>query len=164
MDFTGSPIKIILFVIVNLSIFAFIIFVLSIVIPRFIDPKYKKKQNAWLKENWKWFVPAVFAFIAVFNLTMNEMMKHHRVYEGSVEILQQSEKAKEVLGEPVDLGFFIKGKVSFVGGGRIYYSISGPKGTGTIVAEGRIRQKKFRMLYTDIVLNSGKKIKLMDNN
>lgn len=158
-----SPINILLFV---LGVFVFILVVsllLSKIIPIFIDEKYRKDSKIWFFRNWKWFLPAVIIIAVGLSLSSNQIMKSSQIYKQSVELLKQSEKAKNLLGVPITLGFFVKGEVSF-GAGHIYYSVSGLKENATLVADAGAKNGELKMNSVVLVLDSGKQVQLTECN
>ena len=158
---TGSPINIVIFVIWIFIFSGFIIYVLSVIIPRFIDPNYRKKQNAWLKRNWKWFVPAILAIVITANLLLNNRFRNLWIYKESL-LLIQNEQVKQHIGTPVKTGYFVSGKISGIGPVhyRIRYTLSGPKGQGTLTADGHKKNNNLTINEIYVVLKNGIKINL----
>ena len=158
----NSPFKLVLFV---LGMFLFILIIslaLAKILPLFTDSKYRRDQKSWFLRNWKWFVPVAIIVIVSFNISIIQLMKSSGIYKESIRMLHQSKEATRYLGSPINTGYFIQGEISSAGG-HIGYSVSGPKGEGTLVAEATVQQKKLKMNYVYILLESGKKIILVSN-
>ncbi|MDY6894384.1 MAG: cytochrome c oxidase assembly factor Coa1 family protein [Thermotogota bacterium] len=158
----NSPVRI-LFIVLGLFVFVLVVsIVTSKIVPLAFDRKYRSDQKIWFARNWKWFTPLALLLIASFSLSINQMMKASDIYKNSVRILYQSELAKDSLGEPINLGFFIEGSTSG-GGGHITFSVSGSKKSATLVADAGMKNNELEMKYLYLLLDSGTKVEIGGN-
>ena len=103
--------------------------------------EFRRVQRAWAK----WAVIlylAMLGMLVVMFLVLSTSFKNSDVFQLSVGELRANDDAMALLGRPLDTGFPM-GSIETSGGSgqaSIQYSVSGPKGAGTIYAEGRKRQ------------------------
>lgn len=145
-------------------LFVFIVFVTlagSTAVTILADSKYRKGQKASFVKNKRIIVPIVVLIFIAFPLSGNQLMKSHEIYKQSTEILLRSPQVKDYLGEPINLGFVVTGKVSAIGGGHIKFSVSGPRGNGILYAEGSSKGGRIKLKEAYLVVESGKKINLI---
>ena len=97
----------------------------------------------WWSRNWKWVIPAgclgalvlcvgsVVALVAV----IFGMIKSSDAYTESVAKARSSSEVKNLLGEPIEPGFWLTGKIQVsgpAGNADLAVPLSGPKGTATL--------------------------------
>jgi Cytochrome oxidase complex assembly protein 1 len=134
------------------------------------------RPKTWLEKNWKWFVPvvtggallivAVFVFavlIFVFSIIRNTYP-----YQYATQRASESPAVAERIGKPLHLGWFVSGQINYTGsGGNAYLRIpiSGPKGKGTIVLEGKRSEGhwNFETLEVDVA-GSSEPINLLEES
>ena len=104
--------------------------------------KQPGKEN-WWSRNWKWFVPVgclgtiilFTGFVAVIMSIVFGFMKSSDVYKEAVANVKANSSVIEVLGSPIEEGFFVSGNINVSGtSGRANLSIpiSGPDGEATL--------------------------------
>ncbi len=104
-------------------------------------------RRSWWSRNWKWFVPTgcltilalIVAFVAAIVLLVFGAMKSSDAYKTAVSRARANSAVVAALGSPLHEGMFVSGDVNVNGGtgsANLSIPISGPKGKGTIYAEG----------------------------
>ncbi|MFV1996211.1 MAG: cytochrome c oxidase assembly factor Coa1 family protein [Verrucomicrobiales bacterium] len=100
-------------------------------------------QPNWWERNWKWMVPVgclgVLATVAIFAsaifFLVTGMMKSSGAYTEAVAKAKAHPALRQVLGTPIEEGFFIMGKINVSGPSGeadIAIPVSGPGGKATI--------------------------------
>ena len=115
----------------------------------------KGNEWAWKKNKWQsvehfkkvqrnWAIAGLSAIGAVIMLVFAAIfiamaaMKSSDVYKNALSTVQNSAKAVQILGEPIEGGFFVSGSISVEGpSGKasISFPVKGPKGEGTVYVE-----------------------------
>jgi len=102
----------------------------------------------WFGRNWPWVVPTgcltlltlVVAFVVALVLLIFGTLKSSDIYRQSVSIAASSPEVQEVLGEPVEPGWFLMGSISWEGpsgDAELSIPISGPLGKGELFVSAR---------------------------
>ncbi len=99
-------------------------------------------EKNWWQRNWKWLVPTAGGIILLCVictvlpvLTLFEVLKSSEVYQMALKEVKSNPDVVQVLGEPVEPGWWLSGsiKVSGTSGqADIAIPISGPKDSGTL--------------------------------
>jgi hypothetical protein len=121
-------------------------------------------RRSWWGRNWFWVVPAgclipvvlCGGFVALIVAVVFGAIKSSAPYTESLAVVQRHPHAHELLGAPIEPGFFVTGSINVSGSSGdadIAYSVSGPKGSGTVyvVAEKTAGEWEFKTL----ALNAG---------
>ncbi|MGD8926393.1 MAG: cytochrome c oxidase assembly factor Coa1 family protein [Thioalkalispiraceae bacterium] len=115
------------------------------------------KGNAWAWQNrkwtsieafkreqrtWSWVAIGLYAggisFIAGLVFLIGSVMKGSDAYKISLDQVQHNRQVIEVLGEPIEAGFFVGGEVNIQGAtgfANIFYNVEGPRAEGTVYVE-----------------------------
>ena len=81
-------------------------------------------KDTWWNRNWKWAVPtiilvALVVFVsftaAIVGFVLN-MMKSSDVYQGALQIVRSDEAVQEVMGRPIEEGWYVLGNIDLQGG------------------------------------------------
>ena len=110
----------------------------------------EQEEKSWFQKYW-WLFPSscfglvaccVIFFVGIFAL-VGIFIRNSDIYADSMEVLNSNPRAVELLGEPIESGFFITGNLTTEGtNGQesgfadLSIPVSGPRGSGdlTIVA------------------------------
>jgi len=105
-------------------------------------------QRTWWNRNWKWVVPVgcitplvcCGGFFGVILTIVFGAIKSSDPYKDSVARATADARVVELLGEPIEPGFFVTGNINVQndsGDANLVIPLSGPKGSGTlhVVAE-----------------------------
>jgi hypothetical protein len=114
----------------------------------------KGSKWAWQKRTWrdieqfkrtqkKWAISGLifwFVVIPAFIFTVGGIMKNSEAYKMSLATVQNNPEVIEIIGTPIESGFFVSGSVSTSGSSgeaELNYKIIGPRGEGItfVVAE-----------------------------
>ena len=120
-------------------------------------------KGSWWQRNWKWFVPTgcftlillTTAAVAVLVLAACAMMKSSGAYKIALARVQEDSSVIEELGAPITPGWYLTGNIQVSGtesSASIAFPVSGPKGSGKVIAEAvKVRDKwKLDYLAVDI--------------
>ena len=97
----------------------------------------------WWSRNWKWFVPvgclgslvACVGFVAILVAVIFGMIKSSDAYTESVAKARSDPAVKNLLGEPIEPGFWLTGRIQVSGASGnadLAIPLSGPKGSATL--------------------------------
>jgi hypothetical protein len=103
----------------------------------------EQAKRSWWGRNWKWVVPAgclvpvviCGGFVALLFTVVFGAIKSSGPYTESLALVKQHPEARQLLGAPIEPGFFVAGSINVSGtsgDADIYYSVSGPKGEATV--------------------------------
>jgi hypothetical protein len=96
-------------------------------------------EKNWWERHWRWFVPVscltllllgVIAILAIFGIVFGAL-KSSDAYTEAVALARQHPEVREVLGEPIEEGFFVQGSVNISGtsgDADLTVPLEGPKG------------------------------------
>jgi hypothetical protein len=104
-------------------------------------------RRGWWSRNWKWVVPVgcltpllcCGGAVTLFVTLIFGALKSSGAYTEALARARADPRVKKALGEPIEPGFWVNGKVSAGGGGEsadLAIPVSGPKGAGTLYAVG----------------------------
>jgi hypothetical protein len=109
----------------------------------------EQAKKGWWGRNWKWFVPVgclglivmvvggiALLVVAIFG-AVSGLIKSSYPYSEGLARVQASAEVRQVLGSPVEAGFFLSGSINVSGSSGhadIAIPISGPKGSGWLYA------------------------------
>jgi Cytochrome oxidase complex assembly protein 1 len=140
------------------------------------DQKVSPPPKSWFEKNWKWFVPVVtggalllaFAFVAAVYLFASSIIRNTFPYHFATQHALESSVVSERLGAPLHIGWFIVGQINYTNSDGTAYlriPISGPKGKGTIVLEGKRSEGhwNFETLEVDVA-GSSEPINLLEES
>jgi hypothetical protein len=109
------------------------------------QPTAMQPPRRWFRRNWKWFLPGMFvvafamAAIAVFSYVQVRSYRHRQnpAYQLSLATVQDSDKIRERLGEPIeDSDWNPFGRVEpSTGHGTFIFTVSGPKGHADVATQ-----------------------------
>jgi hypothetical protein len=93
--------------------------------------------------------------IAAFVYGIFALMRNSDSYQEAVRRAQEHQEVRQVLGEPVEPGWYLTGSVSSgqgTGQAKLRIPLSGPLGRGTLVVESRTEagQLRFRVLTLEV--------------
>jgi hypothetical protein len=121
------------------------------------------QKQSWLGRNWKWVLPVgcvsllglIAVFVAGIILVVFGFMKSSDVYQEALAAASSSPSVIDVLGEPIEAGWYMTGTIRVSGASGtadITIPISGPRGTGTIFAAGtkRAGQWSYEVLEVEV--------------
>jgi hypothetical protein len=122
----------------------------------------EQTKRSWWGRNWKWVVPVgcltpiviCGGFVALLLAVVFGAIKSSGPYTESLAAVNQHPKAQQMLGDPIEAGFFVAGSVNVSGSSGnadISYSVSGPKGEATVyvVAEKTAGEWDFKTLVLE---------------
>jgi hypothetical protein len=106
-------------------------------------------RKGWLSRNWKWVVGLLGGVILLSCICAVgaagiagagvygafSLLKNNPVYGQALDIVRGDRRAQQMLGTPIEAGWYIRGEISETGAtGEADFSIpvSGPKGSGRI--------------------------------
>ena len=100
---------------------------------------------SWFNRNWKWVVPVgcltpLIMCVGLPLLILSVVfgaLKSSDAYTRSLAAVQASPTAREKLGQPIEPGYFLSGRINVNGPNGhadISYPVTGPKGSGTVHA------------------------------
>ena len=109
-------------------------------------PNHPASSSTWLERNWKWFVPLgcggallVFAaFAATIVGFVFWLIRSNNAYVEALERARTFPAVIEALGDPVEPGFWVSGKINTSGPSGeadLMFPITGPRGRGTVYLE-----------------------------
>lgn len=105
-------------------------------------------KKSWFSRNWKWLVPVVLLVIGLSCVccvgggvySLFGLMKSNYVYQHGLEMVQLNPRAQQLLGTPIKPGLFVSGSIEetpTTGSADLSFSVSGPKGSGTVYVKGK---------------------------
>lgn len=105
-------------------------------------------RKSWFKRNWKWFIPACCLFIFLLIVggiggilaIVEGSIKNSGAYTQALAAAQANPQVTSLIGQPVTPGMFVSGNINVngdSGDANISIPVSGPKGKGTVYAEGK---------------------------
>jgi hypothetical protein len=130
-------------------------------------------RRSWWGRNWFWVVPTgclipvvvCAGFVALILTVVFGAIKSSAPYTESLAAVKQHRQAQELLGEPIEPGFFVTGSINVSGSSgdaNISYSVSGLKGSGTVyvVAEKKAGEWDYETMVLDCA-GTGDRIDLL---
>ena len=108
-----------------------------------MDEYQPQAPKSWWGRNWKWVVPLgcltpvvlmIGCGVAMF-FAVSGLIKSSDAYVHSFAAVSSNQAVKDALGEPIAVGLGFEGNFrsdNNQGGTDLTYSISGPKGAGTV--------------------------------
>jgi hypothetical protein len=127
-----------------------------------MDP-HPPQQKGWFGRNWKWFIPTgclsiiliIAAGIGVVVYVAIGAIKSSDIYQESLTKAKSNAAVVERLGEPIEAGWQISGKINVSGNSGnadVKIPISGPKKSGALYATAVKRQGRwiFSVLEVEI--------------
>jgi len=107
-----------------------------------------RAPRGWWARHWKWFVPALVlgvlltcgGGVTLLVGSLYAMMRSSTPYQHGVELVQNHVGLRDLLGDPIEPGFFFTGELSNQSGEtRANYRVPviGPKGRGVLVIDAR---------------------------
>jgi hypothetical protein len=123
----------------------------------------QEPARSWWGRNWKWFIPVgclsmlllfVGGIAVIMTLTFG-MMKSSDAYGLAMARAQASPEVRAALGEPIQAGYMVSGRVNVsgpAGDANMSIPLSGPRGSGTLylVAEKSAGQWRFEELVLEV--------------
>jgi hypothetical protein len=116
-------------------------------------------RRSWWGRNWIWVVPAgclipvvlCGGFVVLILAIVFGAIKSSAPYTESLAAVKQHPQVRELLGDPIEPEFFVSGNINVSGSSGdadISYSVSGPKGSGTVyvVAEKAAGEWDFKTM------------------
>ncbi|WP_118988213.1 cytochrome c oxidase assembly factor Coa1 family protein [Photorhabdus sp. CRCIA-P01] len=104
------------------------------------------EKRSWVVRKWKWLILCLLPLfiVGVFTLVMGSM-KSSEPYEKALSLAQSNPVVKHIIGQPIEVGWFISGSISNSSAG-LEIPIKGSKLSGTIYVDadkysGRWRYK-----------------------
>lgn len=106
-------------------------------------PSHPPPQKSWFRRNWLWFVPVVVLVpvivccggITLLLSAIFSTIKSSDVYTEALQRARENPEVVELLGEPIEPGFFVSGNLSFhnsSGSADLSFPISGPNGSAVV--------------------------------
>lgn len=129
----------------------------------------ENKDKNWVQKNWLWAIPTgciglvtcCFLVILGFFAFFVSIIQNSDIYQQSMSTLRENERAKILLGEPVESGWLIVGNIetNFDNGVESGFAdlkipVSGPDGSGKMVIvatnrDGRWNYDQFELQMDD---------------
>jgi hypothetical protein len=119
----------------------------------------EQPRRSWWGRNWFWVVPVgcllpvvlCGGLVALIVAAVFGAIKSSVPYTESLATVKQDAQVQQLLGDPIEPGFFVTGSINVSGDSGdadIAYSVSGPKGSGTVyvVAEKTAGEWDFKTL------------------
>lgn len=105
-----------------------------------------QEQRNWWDRNWKWFLPVsivgvvalIAAFITAVLFFVLGMMRSSGAYAEAVTHARSSPEVQQLLGEPIEEGYFVAGSIQVEGQSgqaSLAVPLHGPKGQATLFVE-----------------------------
>lgn len=107
--------------------------------------QFKKTQKKWAISG----LVLIFVFLPSIFFFVTGIMKNSEAYELSFAELKNNTEVIQMLGNPIDSGFFVTGQIRTGGGSgnaEISYSISGPNGEATAYVYAVKEMGKWKLL------------------
>ena len=137
----------------------------------------KGNQWAWENNTWrdvehfkntqkKWAIGGVIAYLIVILLAVVivsfvfGMMKENKVYKMSLNTVQNNSEVMEIIGTPIESGYFVGGNISTngpVGEANLQYTVIGPKGEGETYVYATKKQGKWTMHELGVYIEASNK-------
>lgn len=124
-------------------------------------------KKSWLARNWIWLIPVGLLAVALscagcvvagavgfFNI-----MKSNAAFQDSLAMVQADSRAQQLLGAPIAAGFFVSGEISETpasGTAELSYSVSGPKGSGTVYVSAKKTEGEWVITRLVLVMDKTK--------
>ena len=131
-----------------------------------------KNKKGWFQQNWKWFVPTgclttlmLFA-LAIVGILYGVMsvIKSTPVYKKPMELVNQDRRTVDILGSPIEAGFFIQGNINTSGpkgSADLSIPVKGPKGKGVIYVSAWKKEGRWEYKILEIEIEGqAQRIKL----
>jgi hypothetical protein len=126
----------------------------------------------WWGRNWKWVVPVgcltpVVVCCGGIGLLVTFVfgaLKSSEVYGDALSRARASEEVKTLLGEPIEAGFLVSGKVEVrdsTGTADLSIPVTGPKGSATIHAVATKTAGRWNYSTLEVADGSGTRIDLL---
>jgi hypothetical protein len=130
--------------------------------------------RGWFSRNWKWFVPAtialvaVLAAIAVFGYVQvrSHRYRQNPAYQAALAEVQGNKQVQQLLGEPiVDSDWNPQGAIELrqnatIGEARFNFTVSGPKGHADVITDGRMVAAEWALTRLELLAQDGERIRL----
>lgn len=124
-----------------------------------------QKPVGWLRRNLKWVLPVaiicgILIFISMLFLIIMSIMRSSDAYQTGLLAAKNNAQLIELIGEPIESGWFITGSVQISGSSGsadILIPISGPKGSGTVHVVGEKKLDVWRFIRINFQDDSGYK-------
>ncbi|MBN2084013.1 MAG: cytochrome c oxidase assembly factor 1 family protein [Anaerolineales bacterium] len=84
------------------------------------------------------------------------LMKSNPAYQDSLAAVQADSRAQQLLGTPIEAGWLVNGSISETpasGTADISYSVSGPKGSGTVYVTARKMEGEWVITKLTLVMD-----------
>lgn len=108
----------------------------------------------------KWFSSAFLLLIATMGVGCSRLAEHPLVVEAVGEI-QSNPRVAEAVGEPVTCGKSVRGTANETDGiAKLEFDVSGPKGTGAAVVEGKKTRGEWGVTHLEFSPSGGEKLSL----
>ena len=137
----------------------------------------KGNEWAWKNKTWKdvedfkstqkkWAIGGAIAYLFVILFVVGifffvfGLMKESNVYKMSFHAVQNNPEVIEIIGTPIESGFFIIGNISTGGAGgeaNIQYTITGPKDEGEVYVYATKKQGKWTMHQLGVYIEANDK-------
>lgn len=140
------------------------------------DPNAPPRPKSWFEKNWRWLVPVIASgmllvmtvFVFAILTFVFSIIRNTYPYQYATQCASQSSAVAERIGTPLHFGWFVIGQINYPGSGgnaHLRIPISGPKGKGTIVVEGKRRDGRweFQALEVDVA-GSSEPINLLEES
>jgi hypothetical protein len=106
-------------------------------IPPLLPPP--RRPPDWIERNWKWVLPVavgLFAvLVAIFVAGVFTLLRHSEPYQLGLETVRNSPVAREILGDPIEEGWWLSGHIKWRNADGIAefdVPISGSKARGRV--------------------------------
>ncbi len=111
--------------------------------------------NNWFKRNWKWVLPIISVFLFSWIYFGLLFMKRSFPYKQALAIANKSDGLSEIIGNPVEAGWWLTGEIKYGPTGVAWLSIpvEGPNGNGIISLYAA--QTKSNWKYEEIFVDFG---------
>ena len=102
----------------------------------------EKTRQGWLQKHWKLVLAAAAGVALCATIAVFASLRSSDVVKLAVATAESNPALADRLGRPLDTGWFVTGKLEVTpasGHAELAIPVSGPKGSGTLYAEGHKR-------------------------
>ncbi len=120
-------------------------------------------ENNWWQRNWKWLAPTAGGIILlcvicpVLFFTLFEELRSSEVYQMALKEAKSNPDVVQVLGEPVEPGWWLNGSIEVngpTGQADLAIPISGPKDSGTLYVIAQKTAGQWQFVTLKVVVDS----------
>ncbi len=126
---------------------------------------YENDKRSWFARNWPWVVPTGGCLVIIILLVVfagslfvgvTSIIKNSTPYQEAIVLLNESEAAKEALGEPIETSGMMSGNINTSGNtgeADLSIPVKGPKGDGVLYVVGERRGDTWTYQRLEVVIS-----------